>query len=129
MEYTGKLYAKISNKYLETSHTYEFEKLEQEFRELKSDKIKVEVERDELLSVVQDLQHERNIAEAELTELKEKHKEDVVGFAEWILKQSDLNNLKMYEDSFVVFKQGTAFGKTLYAPEIYDYYNETHKTK
>ena len=30
MEYKGKLYAKIANKYLEISHTDEFEKLEKE---------------------------------------------------------------------------------------------------
>ena len=67
--------------------------------------------------------------QSELTELKEKHKEDVVGFAEWILKQSDLQNLKMYEDSFVIFKQGSAFGKTLTSAELVDHHNETHKTK
>ena len=120
MEYTGKLYAKISNKYLETSHTYEFEKLEQEFRELKSDKIKVEVERDELLSVVQDLQHERNIAEAELTELKEKHQVHTLGvinrlgvIKEW-LEPNPVIDIKSAKKAIERAEQ---------------YYNETHKTK
>lgn len=35
MEYKGKLYAKIANKYLEISHTDEYEKLETQVKELK----------------------------------------------------------------------------------------------
>lgn len=45
MEYTGKLYGKIGNKYFDTSKTSEdFDKLEKEVKELQDEIVKLESE-------------------------------------------------------------------------------------